>query len=391
MPIHVVLYYHSPDNAEYLQQVIDSSGQDSRVDSHSLEQWPPQVEGADVVLLEYQDNHPELDRWIEQTTANPQSPPVFLYFQEISTASLWKALRLGVKECFAYPLQGEEFQAALHRAQARATLALAPGEGTRMVALMGCKGGVGTTFLAANLAYILARARKHTVLVVDLDLHYGQLSSLFDFHPRHTIMNVPENLDQLDQASLLTLFNPYDQYLHLLAAPARLEEAETVTPQQVERILRYLKEHRSFSWILLDCCHYLDEVTLKALELADDLVLVVTPSLPALANARKLLELLKLLKLGVHIQVWLNAWQPERDPTLLDITKYLASEVNGTVSYDALAVGRSIDAGRPLAETAPRHRICLDLKGLAARLTGESPGNTKGCRGGWLKLLRKKG
>jgi pilus assembly protein CpaE len=392
MPIHIALYYHSPDRAGYLQQVIDSAGHDSLVDSQSLEPLPPPVNtGADVVLLEYRENNPDLDRWIEQTTSNPQSPPVFLYFQEISTAGLWKALRLGVKECFAYPLKGEEFQAAVQRAVARATLSLAQGDAPRIVALMGCKGGVGATFLTANLAYILARGRKRKVLAMDLDLRYGQLSYLFNLQPRHTIIDLPENLDQLDNASLLTLLHPYDQYLHLLPAPRRLEEAETVTPQQVEKILRHLKEHRIFSWILLDCCHHLDDVTLKALEVADDLVLVTTPSLPALSNARKLLEVLKLLKLGGRTEVWLNALQRESDLSLPDITKFLAYEVSGTVPWDIQAVGRSIDAGRPLAETAHRHPISLDLKALAARLAGESQEDTNGSRWGWLKRLRKKG
>jgi len=391
MPLHITLYYHSPDSAAYLQQVIGTAAQDSRVEKVSLERLPPQVDGADVILFEYQDNHPELDRWIEHVTTNPQGPPVFLYCREITTASLWKALRLGVKECFTYPLQGEEFQAAVQRALNRATLGLAPGQATHIVALMGAKGGVGTTFLTANLACLLARTLKRKVLAVDLDLRYGQLSYFFNLQPRHTVVDVPENLDQLDQASLLTLFHPYDQYLHLLPAPPRLEEAETVTPQRVEQILRYLKEHRSFSWILLDCCHHLDEVTLKALELADDLLLVVTPSLPALANARKLLEVLKLLKLEVHPEIWLNGFRPEGDLTLPDITKFLASEVKGTVPCDPLAVDRSIDAGQPLAETAPRHPISLDLKALAVRLAGEQPEDTNGSRWGWLKRWGRKG
>jgi pilus assembly protein CpaE len=391
MPLHIALCCHSPDSAAHLQQVIEASGQDSRVETISLKQMPPRLDGADILLLEYQEGNPELDHWIEATTANPHSPPVFLFCREITTASLWKALRLGVKECFAYPLQGEEFRAAVQRALSRAAVHPAPGEPTRIVALMGVKGGVGTTFLTANLAWLLARNLKRRVLAVDLDLRHGQLGYFFDLPPRHTIVDLPENLDQLDPHSLLTLFHPYNQHLHLLPAPLRLEEAETVTPVQVDRVLRHLKEHRNFSWIFLDCCHHLDEVTLKALELADYLVLVSTSALPALSNARKLLEVLKLLKLGAQTEIWLNAFQGEGDLTLPDITKFLATEVKAAVPSDPQAVNRSIDEGNLLAETAPRHAISLALKSLAARLGGEVQPEAGNSRRGWLKLWRKKG
>ena len=54
-----------------------------------------------------------------------------------------------------------------------------------------------------------------------------------------------------------------------LPAPARLEEAETINAGHLEKIIRYIKENLGFRWILIDCCHQFDEITLKALELSD--------------------------------------------------------------------------------------------------------------------------
>jgi Flp pilus assembly CpaE family ATPase len=51
-------------------------------------------------------------------------------------------------------------------------------------------------------------------------------------------------------------------------------------------------------------------------------------------------------------------------------------------------VTRSINEGRPLAETDPRHPVCQDLKALVAKIKGEeAPANGNGLERGWLKWL----
>ena len=60
------LYYNSQENQEYLRQIIEASGMGKLVESNDLAHLPPQsVNGTDVVFLEYQENNPELDHWIE--------------------------------------------------------------------------------------------------------------------------------------------------------------------------------------------------------------------------------------------------------------------------------------------------------------------------------------
>ncbi|MDD2904052.1 MAG: hypothetical protein PHU44_16630, partial [Syntrophales bacterium] len=150
MAIRFSLYYHSKENGEYLQKIINSSHQGMLVDTQSLANLPAKVNsGTDVIFLEYQEDDNKLDRWIEKTAADPQSPSIFLFLHEITTNSLWKALRLGVKECFTFPVRLEEFQEALERLP-RLDNTLDLMENTRVVSCLGSKGGVGNTFLTTN-------------------------------------------------------------------------------------------------------------------------------------------------------------------------------------------------------------------------------------------------
>jgi pilus assembly protein CpaE len=387
MAIRFSLYYHSKENGEYLQKIINTSRQGMLVDTQSLTNLPGRVNsGTDVVFLEYQEDDAKLDRWIEKTAADPKSPSIFLFLHEITTNSLWKALRLGVKECFSFPIRVEEFQEALDRLPTPdASLEVA--ETTRVVSFLGSKGGVGNTFIATNVAHLLAQEQKGLVLLMDLDLRYGQVIYFFDVQPKYNVIDVIENFERLDKTYLQSLFHSYDKFLSILPAPSRLEEAEAVTGEHLEKILRYLKNSRLFSWILLDCCHQMDEVTLKALELSDDILLVTNPSIPALSNAKKLLELLQLLDLGgVRSEVILNSWQKRGDLGEAEVVSFLGREVTSKITFDPQQVGRCINEGRPMGELAPRHTVCQELKAIAARLLGDE-GKSAGSGLKWIKRL----
>jgi pilus assembly protein CpaE len=224
---------------------------------------------------------------------------------------------------------------------------------------------------------------------VDLDLQYGQLVHFFDIKAQHSLSDVIAHLDEMDHSYLQTLFNRYNPFLSLLPAPARLEEAEAVTPEHLEKILPYLKKMQAFRWILVDAGHRQDEITLKAVELADTLVLVTTPSVPALANTKKWLELLRLLGLEPPLELWLNAWDKEADLSPQEVANYLGVEAQGVMPFDAAAVNRSINDGRPLTETDPRHPLSQSLRLRAEDLAEDEVKEAAEAYGwGWLKRLR---
>lgn len=393
MSTHFSIYYNSQENQEYLRQIIETSGTGKLVESHDLAHLPSQaVNGVDVVLLEYQENNPDLDRWIEKIAVNPKSPAIFLYFKEISTPNLWKAIRLGAKECFTFPIQAEDFQQAVKRLMARTNLRKGRGQTTQIISFLGCKGGIGTSFLVANLAGLLARERHGKVLVVDLDLGFGQLNYFFDVHPEHTLTEVIENLERLDDDYLQSIFYPIGDNCFLLPAPARLEEAETVNAGHLEKIISYLKANLGFRWILIDCCHQLDEITMKALELSESLILVTAQSIPALSNAKKMLDILHLLELSdLEVEVWVNCWDRQHELTVSDVENFLGKTIAGTITCDHKQASFSVNEGKLLVQSSPRHAICGDLKLLAEKISREEvPEETNGSRWKWLQGLWSK-
>jgi pilus assembly protein CpaE len=387
------IFYNSPENQEYLRQIIDASGGGQLVESNDLAHLPSQAaNGIDVVFVEYQEDNPELDRWIEKTAADPKSPAIFLYFREISTNNLWKALRLGAKECFTFPIREEDFQQAVKRIMDRTEARKSSAKSTQIISFLGCKGGVGTSFLVANIARLLAQERGGKVLAVDLDLGFGQLNYFFDVHPEHTLTEVVGNLERLDTNYLQGIFTPIGGNAYLLPAPARLEEAEVINAGHLEKIFHYLKENLGFRWILIDCSHQLDEITLKALELSETLIIVTAQSIPALSNAKKMLDILNLLELkGLDVEVWVNFWDRQHELTLSDVESFLGKSIAGTITCDYKQASFSVNEGKPLVDVSPRHPITGDLKMIAGKISKEDlPETTNGSRWKWLQRLWSK-
>jgi pilus assembly protein CpaE len=242
---------------------------------------------------------------------------------------------------------------------------------TCLVSFLGSKGGVGNTFLTVNVAYLLAKEKLGKVLVIDLDILYGQAIYFFDVKPKHTIIDLIENFNDLDSSYLQSLLHNPNEYLSLLPAPLRLEDAEAVTPAQVKKVLQYLKNLEVFKWILIDCPHQMGEVALTALESSDDIFLVTVPTLPALYNAKKLLRLFEVLGPGkARISVVLNSLQKDKRLSDAEVQKFLGREINCKIGFEPAQVDNSIDEGRPLGAIAPRVAMSMGLKNVADRLIG---------------------
>ena len=267
MAVRFNLYYFSQPTGEYLQEVVNATPQGivahASLLSNSLPD--PAENEADVYFVEYDEQVPELDHWIENIQHQTEHKAIFLYLREASTDTLLKALRLGVQECFVTQINEEDFQKALLRLL-KAKTALNPGEKTQIISLLGCKGGTGVTFMAVNLAQSLAAIRKEPVLLFDLDLRASNVSSFLDIQPRYTILDVIENFDRIDPQYLKDIIHSSESGIDVLPGPSRLEDSELVQAHHVEKVLQYIRSQNLYRWILLDLGDLLDEITLKALE-----------------------------------------------------------------------------------------------------------------------------
>ena len=234
---------------------------------------------------------------------------VVLVRESIDTRLLHEAIRVGVREvALINDLSGvsmavkrsDELSSALRDQMAPG---LDPGEATRgsVVTVFSAKGGAGKTTLSTNLAAALADRGRRDVVLVDLDLAFGDVAIALQLFPAHTIANaVPLGEENLDFAGLQALLTPHSPGLTALVAPLEPGAADTIPATLITKIIEVLRDN--FDFVVVDTPPGFEDGVLAAFDLSDVIVLVASLDIPALKNLKLTLETLDLL--GYSRDLW---------------------------------------------------------------------------------------
>jgi len=159
--------------------------------------------------------------------------------------------------------------------------------GARTLAVTSGKGGVGKTFVTANLAAALA-AQGQRVLVLDADLGLANLDVVLNLHPKLTLHDVFTDKATLEQAIL-----PAPGGFSVLLAGSGMVEYSRLTPEVRDKLLHIIELVRPrFDWVLLDTGAGISDVVLFAVSLATDVLVVATPEPTSLTDAYATIKVL---------------------------------------------------------------------------------------------------
>jgi flagellar biosynthesis protein FlhG len=159
--------------------------------------------------------------------------------------------------------------------------------GARIHAVTSGKGGVGKTFVSANLAAALAKL-GHRVLVIDADLGLANLDVVLNLQPKTTLHDVFTGKASLD-AALLNAPGGFD----VLLAGSGLVEYSRLTPEVRDQLMQVLQSVRPrYDHVLVDTGAGISDVVLHAVSLADHVLIVATPEPTSLADAYATIKVL---------------------------------------------------------------------------------------------------
>ena len=173
--------------------------------------------------------------------------------------------------------------------------------GARTLAITSGKGGVGKTFVTANLAAALA-ARGQKVLVLDADLGLANLDVVLNLHPKLTLHDVFTEKATLDQAIL-----PAPGGFSVLLAGSGMVEYSRLTPDVRDKLLHIIDMVKPrFDWVLLDTGAGISDVVLFAVSLATDVLVVATPEPTSLTDAYATIKVLATQQQRRHVGLVVN-------------------------------------------------------------------------------------
>src|SRR5215471_2033543 len=259
----------------------------------------------------------------------------------------------------------------------------------RTIAVVGAKGGVGSSTIAHNIAWAAARDLGLDSVVADLDLPFGTAGLDYNQDPPQGIADAVTSPERVDTAFVDRLLSKCTDHLSLLAAPATLERVYDFGADAFDAVFDTLRT--TMPCIVLDVPHQWTGWTKRALISADDILIVAAPDLASLRNTKNLYDLLKgsrpndrpplycLNQVGVPKRPEINAGE---------FAKAIESKPIAAIPFDPQMFGAAANNGQMIAEISANHRTTEMFLQIAQRLTGR--GESKKQRSSFLSPLIEK-
>ncbi|MFD1213515.1 CpaE family protein [Arthrobacter sp. GCM10027362] len=283
------------------------------------------------------------------------------------------AMQAGIRDIISPAAEDGELHRLLERAclaaaSRRRGLAIAAeplDSPARVIAVMSPKGGVGKTTVATNLAIGLGKVAPQNVVIVDLDLQFGDVGTGLMLEPEHTITDAVYGSAVQDSMVLKTFLTPHPAGIYALCAPRTPAHADRVTAEHVSRLIRQLT--LEFKYIVVDTAPGLGEHCLATLEQATDGVWVCgmdVPSIRGLRSGFNILNELGLMPQGRHVV--LNFADRRSGLSVQDIEATIGVPVDVVVPRSR-TVPFSTNRGIPLLQDNTRDSATKGLRHLVQR------------------------
>lgn len=323
-------------------------------------------EQLDVVLVEGTRHDVEELSVLERITARQPDAALILLSPNQDPEFLRHGMRVGLRELLSTPVSGPALLEALGRVQYRLSLANGSAQKGEVITFLGCKGGSGATFLAANLAYAISEQEKKKVALIDLNRQFGDASLyVTDQKPAATLADVIREVHRLDGSLLASSMLQVTPTFSVL--PAADEHSTIIEPDHVDALLWTAVRH--YDIVVVDAGAQLDGISLKAMDQADTILPVLQMAVPFLRGAQRLLQVLK--SLGYQkdkLKLLVNRYARASTITLDDLLQALHQEPFRTIPNSFSAVSESVNQGVPILKLAPKDPVSKALKDLAEAL-----------------------
>ena len=323
-----------------------------------------------IVMMDI--NMPDMDgiTAVEMITRDVPIAQVIMMSVQSEADYLRRSMLAGARDFLTKPFTSEDLVSTIRRVhrmgQTRAaTLAAAapsmtqpqagkggvavarPGKEGALIVVFGPKGGIGTTTLAVNLAVGLhQRAESNRTILVDASLQFGDVGVFLNLPPNRNITDLCATIEDLDPDSIDTSAVAHASGIKALLAPPRPEMADLVSPEYLKRILEELR--RQFDYVVVDTATIVNDTMLTALDLADRIVLVATPDIPSIKNARLFFEITDALSYPPNkIMLVINKVDRRSGITAQMIEDNIKHQVVGQIPLDEVLVLTAINRGVP--------------------------------------------
>lgn len=363
--IKVRLSVKNPKTAEALENVIVS-------DNEYLLLGINAKDPADLMIFELGGDLEKDFQNIRSLIDLGVAGDVFLTSIDFTPEVLQRAIREGVKDFFSQPINSIEVKQSLERfsnQKGKLNQETKPPKESKILTVLGSKGGIGTTTVAVNVAVSLAEADSvDSVALIDFDSMFGEIPFFLEIEPTYNWGEITKNISRLDATFLNNILVKHSSGIYVLPSPRRLNGYEGTTPEILESILLLMK--KLFEYVVIDLGKILDVNSLKIIEMSDDLLMISVQSISCLCNSNDLLRSItsKSSLPEDRIKILINRYMKKSEISLKDAERSINKKIFWTIPNNYRATFSAINQGKPLSEVASKSKITKNFRQLADNL-----------------------
>ncbi len=298
-------------------------------------------------------------------------------------------MEMGIKDYLVRPISEEDMVKVIAR-----TLVEKHGlSASRLVTVVGSKGGVGTTAVAQALAWNISETLKQKTILFDLAGSAGSVGVSYGLEPSATLTEAARLGSEGSDDDLKRICQTATEQLTLLICGGDMMIGEPQNPDAIEALVNRLMH--KFPVVVLDLSHAPKNVQKRMLSRAAEIVLVTTPLLSALRNTRAFLGELKALRKntdGVDLVVNMQGMAAGEEVPMKDLKDSLGMDPAAVIPWQPKIFVAGESAGKPVGQNNAAAEIMGSLMPLAAKAAAvenkaPAPGKKESGSAGFLKKI----
>ena len=341
----------------------------------------------DVVLMDI--NMPDMDGIATTELLAIRAPGASVVMMSVQGEAdyLRRSMLAGAREFLVKPFSSDELSASIRQVSARerekvtrmvvqAPSAAPSRPGNRVpghvVAFFSPKGGVGRTTMAVNTAVAAASDLGKKVALLDGSFQFGDVGVLLNLNPKN--LSIADLMPELESSgeidALDTFLINHTSGIRVLLGPPSPEMAELITPTVVRKVIDALRAEHDL--VIVDCSAGINDTTLAILDIADEIMTMLTLEITSIKNMRLFLEIAE--RLGYEegkIKLVLNRADGNLGIRVSDVEHSIGRKVDHTIVSDGRNVVYALNRGVPFYLTNREAQVSLDVLNVARAITGE--------------------
>ena len=326
-----------------------------------------------ILIIDISDSDQPMDALLPVLAAAGESTRVIAIGNTNDIALYRELVEAGVTDYLAKPLTDRAILSAVHRAEGADAAAKVPtSEQSRVIVVMGSRGGVGASTAAANIAWFLAEERRRKTILLDLDLQFGTISLAFDIEPSRGLREAMQQPNRIDSLLVNSAAVRVSDRLSVLAAEEAHEEDLRFEPPAIPLLLDELAQQNEF--IVIDLPLNPANYRSKVLPMARDVLVLTDLSLAGLRDSIRICaQVQKTAPTARLIVVGCRPTSHDAGVSRAEFEKSLGRKFALVLPEDHKAAAMAAARGKPLAMAARGSKLTSALRQLASLLSETKP------------------